>query len=83
VRSLWNLKTKWFFVLGFSFEFCYAHVTFSPLLHFLDATLAKACKKCYQFFFCFYSRINMANVEDALEFDVEEGFFFFLKKKNV
>jgi hypothetical protein len=25
----------------------------------------------------------MANVEDALEFDVEEGFFFFLKKKNV
>jgi len=46
---MWNLKTKWFFVLGFSFEFCYADVTFSPLFHFLDATSAKACKKCYQF----------------------------------
>jgi hypothetical protein len=49
---------------------------FLPSPHFLECNLGKNTQRFLLVFFCFYSRINMVGAKDALEFDMEEGFFF-------
>ncbi len=74
-------KPNGFLWWGFLLNFAMHVFVLSPCYTFLDATLAKTCEEHYRFFFfCFYSWINMAGVENALEFDVEKGFFFKTKK---
>jgi len=79
---VWNWKNrKIFCVQVFFWILLCVCLRFHHRHTFLNATLARAREK-HCWFSCFYSRINMEGVEDALEFHVEEGFFLLNKKMS-